>query len=226
MPITVNQRPPSHTDRRAVERSMPEPVGRRRPRARRSGSGSVAASRNRPSASVPPTCRAGSSSAAATAMPPVSDVGDQVGAAHGWRRRRRPRRLVDRADPARSSRRLLGQRAPRRRTRLARRDPSRLVPSSSSWASRSARLDAEMPTTATIAAMPMAMPSAVSTVRGRACASRADADAERRRRAQPADGSAAVGRGGRHAGTSDDDDVGRRAFRPGAGTARRSRGRG
>ena len=40
---------------------------------------------------------------------------------------------------------------------------SRLVPSRSSRPSRSARLDAEMPSTATIAAMPMAIPSAVST---------------------------------------------------------------
>ena len=41
------------------------------------------------------------------------------------------------------------------------------VPSPSSWASTSARLDAEIPTTATIAAMPMAMPRAVSAVRDR-----------------------------------------------------------
>ena len=46
------------------------------------------------------------------------------------------------------------------------------MPSASSWASRSARLDAEMPTTATIAAMPMAMPSAVSSVRDRRSAAR------------------------------------------------------
>ena len=39
------------------------------------------------------------------------------------------------------------------------------VPRASSSASRSARLDAEIPTTATIAAMPMAIPSAVSAVR-------------------------------------------------------------
>ncbi len=44
---------------------------------------------------------------------------------------------------------------------------SRSVPSSSSSASRLARLDAEIPTTATMAAMPMAMPSAVSDVRSR-----------------------------------------------------------
>ena len=44
---------------------------------------------------------------------------------------------------------------------------SRLVPSSSSSASRSALLDAEMPTTATMAAMPIVMPTAVSNVRRR-----------------------------------------------------------
>ena len=43
----------------------------------------------------------------------------------------------------------------------------RFVPRASSSASRSARLEAEMPTTATMAAMPMAMPIAVSRVRPR-----------------------------------------------------------
>ena len=42
---------------------------------------------------------------------------------------------------------------------------SRLVPSRSSRPSRSARLDAEMPSTATIAAMPMAIPTAVRIAR-------------------------------------------------------------
>jgi hypothetical protein len=41
------------------------------------------------------------------------------------------------------------------------------VPSESISANRSALLDDEMPTTATIAAMPMAMPSAVRLVRSR-----------------------------------------------------------
>ncbi len=44
------------------------------------------------------------------------------------------------------------------------RTSSRFVPNLSSCASRLARLDAEMPTTETNAAMPMAMPNAVSTV--------------------------------------------------------------
>ena len=43
----------------------------------------------------------------------------------------------------------------------------KLVPSASSSASRSALLDAEMPTTATMAAMPMAMPRPVSRARVR-----------------------------------------------------------
>ena len=43
----------------------------------------------------------------------------------------------------------------------------RFVPNRSSWASRSARLDAEIPTTDTIAAIPMAMPSAVRMARER-----------------------------------------------------------
>jgi hypothetical protein len=37
---------------------------------------------------------------------------------------------------------------------------SRFVPSAASWASRSARLDDEMPATLVMAAMPMAIPSA------------------------------------------------------------------
>ena len=56
------------------------------------------------------------------------------------------------------------------------------MPSSSSCASRSARLDDEIPNTATIAAMPIAMPSAVS-----ADASPAAAQAERADRQQVAE---------------------------------------
>ena len=103
-----------------------------------------------------------------TPMPPVSD-----GEILSVRRTdaldaRRARRRDHRADAPDHGRGVLGQLRVVAEERLARPGTvSRFVPSASSWASRSARPDAEMPSTATSAAMPMAMPRAVSAVRSR-----------------------------------------------------------
>ena len=103
----------------------------------------------------------------------------------GWRRCAGPwrrRRVSPLAAVTGPMRRIMavasgGQRRPPRRGSVC---PawtcSRLVPSASSSARRSALLDAEMPSTATRAAMPMAMPSAV---RARAQPAGAEADAAR-----------------------------------------------
>lgn len=128
-----------------------------------------APSRNRPWAIRPLTAPSTVSSAATTWMPPV------IATSTSWVRRTVSgtdvipaasatgpiRRAVSRADSGSvtSSPRVVCPGATRNRS----------VPSASSSATRSARLDAEIPTTATIAAMPMATPSAVSEVRsGRA----------------------------------------------------------
>ena len=123
-------------------------------------------------------------SAAATEMPPVIDDGDEVGAPHGGVDVREPGRAEHRSDPRRPSPGPSRAASPSSPNAVwpgaARSIP---VPSESISASTSARLDAEMPTTATIAAIPMAMPE---RGRGRAqppwCAARACATSRARRR--------------------------------------------
>ena len=121
----------------------------------------VAALRNEPVRTVPSTAASSSGSVATTPMPPVSSA--------GIRSVRRtvaltavvPAAADDRADAADHRRGVLGQLRVVAEERLPGFTVSRLVPRPSSWSRRSARPDAEMPSTATRAAMPMAMPSAV-----------------------------------------------------------------
>ena len=130
------------------------------------GSRVEAASRKRPSASSAPTTSSSDGSAAATRMPPVTASSTRSVATDGG---------VDGVMPAASvtgpiaGRRVAGRLGQRRRLAergLARRHPQQVgAEARRARRCRSARLDAEMPTTATIAAMPMAIPSAVSIVR-------------------------------------------------------------
>ena len=110
------------------------------------------------------------------------DLGDLVGAVHGGVGVAGGRHPLHRPDPAHHARRLLGQLGLGPEEGLARGDPEQVGAERSSWASRSARLDAEMPTTATIAAMPMAMPSADRAARSRRVRSPVPAAASRSRR--------------------------------------------
>ena len=73
----------------------------------------------------------------------------------------------DRADALGDVARRLRQRRRVAEHGLARLHPQQVGAEGVELGERSARLDAEMPTTATIAAMPMAIPSAVSSVRSR-----------------------------------------------------------
>ena len=159
-----------------------EALGRVGRRARRRGGRSRASSSHSPSAS------------SARSVPEQRRVGGLHGDAARsgcWGRgpcggrRRRPRSPTTR--PARgrcgraSPRRSSAGRHRRRRTRSPRRPGrvSRLVPRRSSEDSRSLRDDSEMPRTATIAAMPMAMPSADSAARRRRLRSPTDATRKR-----------------------------------------------
>ena len=147
MPTTVNQRSPSQTCRPGYSRSMP-----RRSRRRGAQHDRRQAVGGRRRASGPARTRRATASSSERSAATHRD-------AAGVRRSARGRcggpigveastAETDCTGPTRRSiaRRLLGQDAPRRRrsTRPARR-VSRLVPRSSSCASRSARDDAEMP---------------------------------------------------------------------------------
>ena len=131
------------------------------------GSREDAASRKRPSASSAETTSSTDGSAAATRMPPVTDSSTR------WLRRTvastavMPAASVTGPTRAAVSRADSGSVVESPNAVRPGATRSRSVPRASSWARTSARLDAEMPTTATIAAMPMAMPSAVSIVRDR-----------------------------------------------------------
>ena len=128
----------------------------------------VASLRNAPSATVPPTVSSSVGSVATTLMPLVRSSGMR-----SVRRTLTPSTLrVAAADSTGPIRRIIagaavGSVASSPNGSLPGATCSRLVPNRSSSASRSARLEAEMPTTATIAAMPIATPSDVSSVRSR-----------------------------------------------------------
>ena len=148
---------------------MPEARGRRRRRARRSArwltrrrgtgrrrSSALIVRRARPVGGQRRRCRRSSTSATRSLR--------RTRRVDVRRRRRRPctgpiRPACPRADSG--SVVVVAER------RLARRDAQHVGAQRVDLGERSARLDAEMPTTATIAAMPMAMPSAVSAVRDR-----------------------------------------------------------
>ena len=124
-----------------------------------------AASRNRPLASRPLTASSTPTSAATTAMPPVMFSST-------WSLRRTVasipvRPAADVTGPMRSAtaRAESGSVVASPKAVCPGATRSMSVPSPSSWARTSARLDAEIPTTATIAAIPIAMPSDVSAVR-------------------------------------------------------------
>ena len=94
---------------------------------------------------------------------------DEAGCAAPWRRRpRRPRPPAARPPARRRGRSTSSAaRSPGRRTTGPAPAVSRFVPRRSIWASRSAWLEAEMPSTATIEAIPIAMPTADSAARRR-----------------------------------------------------------
>ncbi len=148
----------------------PERARRPRRRARPPGSAPVAALRNVPRRSVAPTRlaqrRVGGGDGDAAGLGLV----DERAAPHGrpGHDRGRGHRLA-----RRSTRRSIGAAEARGSTASSPRNDcpgatrSRLVPSWSSCASRSAFEDSEMPSTATIEATPIAIPSAESAARAR-----------------------------------------------------------
>ncbi len=131
------------------------------------GSREVAASRKRPVRTEPPTVSRRSVSDAWTLMPPVS-----VSGMASVRRTVASTPVSPLAAVTGPMRRIIavasgGRVASSPRKLCPAWTCSRLVPRASSSARRSALLDAEIPSTATRAAMPMAMPSAVRALRSR-----------------------------------------------------------
>ncbi len=131
------------------------------------GSRDVAASRKRPVRTEPPTVSRRSVSDAWTLMPPVS-----VSGMASVRRTVASTPVSPLAAVTGPMRRIIavasgGRVASSPRKLCPAWTCSRLVPRASSSARRSALLDAEIPSTATRAAIPMAMPSAVRALRSR-----------------------------------------------------------
>ena len=124
-----------------------------------------AASRKTPSASVAPTVTGSDGSAARVVSPFVSVLGISSERKTGRVDRPGRRDRLDRADPADHRARLVGQRRRLAEDRLPGETVSRFVPSRSSDDRRSALLDSEIASTATIAAIPIAIPRPESAAR-------------------------------------------------------------
>ncbi len=170
--MTVNQVPSMNTRGRGSRSRIPSLWAATEP-STTAGPRIVASSRKRPARKEPPNSSSTSVRAASTPMPPVSSS-----LTRSLRRTVASTRVVcvtDSTGPMRAAitRASSGTSDPVPSTPPPGVTRSKLVPSRSRVAIRSARPDAEMPITATMAAIPMAMPIAVSTARaGRAASPR------------------------------------------------------
>jgi hypothetical protein len=175
MPITVNHCPPSHTCTPSPTSLMPSRSAATDP-STTTGSPARASSSHSPSAISPTRVSRSCVSTALTVMPPVRSLGARsvrstlastdVTDDTSWTGPMRRSMVSDVVGKAASS---FPMKPPPAST------TSRFVPNRSSASSRLALDDSEMPSTATIAAIPMAMPSADSEARRRRLRSPMDA---------------------------------------------------
>ena len=165
--MTRNHVPPMKTSGSPARSSMARRFAASDP-STTAGYCAEASFRNVPAASPASSVSSRCGSVATTAIPPVRDTSTLS----VRRTVTFPTTRVAAADSTGPMRRIIagavvGRVLASPNTELPGSTCNRLVPNSSSSARRSALLDAEMPTTATMAAIPMAMPRAVRTVRAR-----------------------------------------------------------